>query len=81
MTIIGEQVIERINGIERRLDLYVRVGVAGGVGVPTDAMQELQSDLEQVRKQMEELKTPFTHAPPKHPQSQRLDARNPSPTI
>ena len=56
MTTIGEQLIERINGIERRLDLYDRVGVAGGVGVPTDAMQELQSDLEQLRKQMEEIK-------------------------
>ena len=68
MTTIGEQVIERINGIERRLDLFDRLGVAGGVGVPTDAMQELQSDLEQLRNQMEELKTsPSSPAPPKQP--------------
>ena len=42
MGTIGEQLIERINGIERRLDLYDRVGATGGVGIPTDAMRELQ---------------------------------------
>ena len=49
MTTIGEQVLERINGIERRLDLYDRLGTAGGVGVPTDRFEALQEELQEVK--------------------------------
>ena len=73
MSTIGEQIIERINGIERRLDVYDRVGTAGGVGVHTEGMtglrDELKSELDQMRARMEEMGT--------QPQSQPKFAQNP----
>ena len=72
MTTIGEQIIERINGIERRLDVYDRVGTAGGVGVPTEGVQglrdELKSELDQMRARMDEM-GPQTQSQPKFPQN------------
>ena len=55
MGTIGEQVLERINGIERRLDLYDRVGTAGGVGVPTDRFEALQEELQELKSKLADL--------------------------
>ena len=55
MTTIGEQVLERINGIERRLDLYDRLGTAGGVGVPTDRFEALQEELQELKTKLADL--------------------------
>ena len=55
MTTIGEQVLERINGIEQRLDLYDRLGTAGGVGVPTDRFEALQEELQELKSKIADL--------------------------
>ena len=55
MTTIGEQVLERINGIEQRLDLYDRLGTAGGVGVPTDKLEGLQEEIQELKTKLAEI--------------------------
>ena len=55
MSTIGEQIIERINGIERRLDVYDRVGTAGGVGIPAEGFQELQTEIKELKTRLAEI--------------------------
>ena len=53
MGTIGEQVIERLNAIERRLDIVDRNGV-GAQGIPA-GMDELQQEITQIRQQLDSL--------------------------
>ena len=55
MSTIGEQIIERINGIERRLDVYDRVGTAGGVGIPAEGFETFQNELKELKTRLAEI--------------------------
>ena len=56
MTTIGEQVLARIDAIERRLGLMDRNGV-GAEGRPVD-MEQLRTDIADIRTRMDAMPNP-----------------------
>ena len=70
MGTVGDQVLERINALEARLDQYERTGAAGGIGVPADGIQGLQNELGQLKTRMDEINaSPFAQPSNRTPQN------------
>ena len=79
MGTVGDQVLERINALEARLDQYERTGAAGGIGVPADGIQGLQNELGQLKTRMDELNAPFAQSSNRNPRTQKTGCPIPSP--
>ena len=56
MATVGEQVLARLDGIEQRMTLMERNGI-GAEGRPV-GIEQLQSDMAELRTQMESLNNP-----------------------